>query len=53
VVIFFSEKRIKSGQLGNSVLADCQLTRFIVPAALVLWFVRGGDAENPLPDTAL
>jgi hypothetical protein len=39
--------RSRSGQLGNFVQADCQFTRFKVPAALALWFVRGGDAENP------
>jgi hypothetical protein len=50
---FEPDGRSRSGQLGNSVQAYGQLTRFIVPAALVLRFVRCGDAENPLPDTAL
>jgi len=50
---FESDGRSRSGHLGNSVQADCQLTRFIAPAAFVLGFVRGGDAENPLPDAAL
>jgi hypothetical protein len=47
------EGRARLGKLGDLFQADSQFTRFIVPAVCVLWYLCGGDTENPLKDVAL